>query len=122
MKKRILSIALALIMVLALLPSAALAADADEVDYSPYVRLIRILSHDEATDVMYGTFVDFDDDGSAELVLTYPTRGRSMLQVWTLKTYEDGTKVYVNYGRKDYRKGTVQIPAREYLVERRGKQ
>ena len=37
-------------------------------------------------------------------------------------TYEDGTKVYVNYGRKDYRKGAVQIPAREYLVERRGKQ
>lgn len=36
----------------------------------------------------------------------------------TCTTYEDGTKVYVNYGREDYRSGTVKVPAREYLVER----
>ena len=33
-------------------------------------------------------------------------------------TYEDGTRVYVNYGSKEYRKGTVKVPARDYLVER----
>lgn len=35
-----------------------------------------------------------------------------------ITTYEDGTRVYVNYGSKDYRKGAVKIPARDYLVER----
>ena len=33
-------------------------------------------------------------------------------------TYEDGTKVYVNYGGTEYKKGSVRIPARDYLVER----
>ena len=33
-------------------------------------------------------------------------------------TYEDGTKVYVNYGGTEYKKGPVKIPARDYLVER----
>ena len=36
----------------------------------------------------------------------------------TCTTYEDGTKVYVNYGREDYKKGPVQIPSRDYVVER----
>ena len=33
-------------------------------------------------------------------------------------TYEDGTRVYVNYSNRDYDAGTVQVPARDYLVER----
>ena len=33
-------------------------------------------------------------------------------------TYEDGTRVYVNYGNTEYAKGKVKVPAREYLVER----
>ena len=33
-------------------------------------------------------------------------------------TYEDGTRVYVNYGGKEYRAGAVTVPARDYLVER----
>ena len=33
-------------------------------------------------------------------------------------TYEDGTKVYVNYGGTEYKKESVRIPARDYLVER----
>ena len=33
-------------------------------------------------------------------------------------TYEDGTNVYVNYGRTDYKKGSLRIPGRDYLVER----
>ncbi len=34
-------------------------------------------------------------------------------------TYEDGTKVYVNYNDYDYVTGDLLIPARDYLVERR---
>ena len=33
-------------------------------------------------------------------------------------TYEDGTRVFVNYGESEYKEGSVQIPARDYLVER----
>ena len=36
----------------------------------------------------------------------------------TLTEYEDGTKVYVNYGSQDYSSGTVTVPARDYRVER----
>lgn len=32
--------------------------------------------------------------------------------------YEDGTQVYVNYSARDYRKGSVKVPARDYLVKR----
>ncbi len=37
-------------------------------------------------------------------------------------TYADGTKVYVNYGTNEYSSGTVNVPARDYLVERGSKQ
>ena len=33
-------------------------------------------------------------------------------------TYADGTKVYVNYSAVEYDAGTVQVPARDYTVER----
>ena len=36
----------------------------------------------------------------------------------TRTTYEDGTQVYVNYGRDEFREGSLKIPARDYLVER----
>ena len=36
----------------------------------------------------------------------------------TVTTYEDGTKVYVNYTEADYQNGNVTVPSREYLVER----
>ncbi len=32
--------------------------------------------------------------------------------------YEDGTKVYVNYGSEDYAESGVNVPARSYIVER----
>lgn len=35
-----------------------------------------------------------------------------------VSTYEDGTKVYVNYNNVDYRNGNVQVLARDYSVER----
>ena len=34
-------------------------------------------------------------------------------------TFEDGTKVYVNYSSAEYKKGSVTVPARDYVVERR---
>jgi len=36
----------------------------------------------------------------------------------TVTTYADGTKVYVNYGLRDYFQGGKQVPARDYVVER----
>ncbi len=36
----------------------------------------------------------------------------------SLTEYADGTKVYVNYGDTDYRKGGISVPARDYMVER----
>jgi hypothetical protein len=36
--------------------------------------------------------------------------------------YEDGTKVYVNYGDTDYEENGVSVPARDYKVERGNKQ
>ena len=36
----------------------------------------------------------------------------------SVTTYEDGTQVYVNYSDGEYRKGTVTVPARDYLVVR----
>lgn len=39
----------------------------------------------------------------------------------TVTTYEDGTKVYVNYGDEAYA-GEAQIPARDYMIIRKGGQ
>lgn len=36
-----------------------------------------------------------------------------------VSTYEDGTKVYVNYNETDFITGDLNIPANDYLVERR---
>ena len=36
----------------------------------------------------------------------------------TVTTYEDGTKVYVNYGANEFEEGSLTIPARDYMVER----
>ena len=33
--------------------------------------------------------------------------------------YQDGTRVYVNYGDSDYSGEGITVPARDYLVERR---
>ena len=32
--------------------------------------------------------------------------------------YEDGTSVYVNYGKTEFSQGSVRVPARDYLVKR----
>ena len=36
----------------------------------------------------------------------------------SVTTYEDGTRVYVNYSNEDYPSGSVIIPARDYFVEK----
>jgi hypothetical protein len=35
----------------------------------------------------------------------------------SVTTYENGTKVYVNYSNSDFRAGTITVPARDYLVK-----
>ena len=72
MKKRILSITLAVLMVLALLPFGALAADTE--DFSPYTNLIRQLM-EEKDEPFYGTFFDFDGDGQSEMIVASPYHG-----------------------------------------------
>lgn len=36
----------------------------------------------------------------------------------TVTAYEDGTKVYVNYGSTEFSDGKLTVPARDYLIER----
>ena len=91
MKKRILSLSLALLMLLALLPFGAFAAE--ENDYTPYVKLLRILQG-EARGTIYGGFADFNGDGISELVLTYPKQNQEILDVWTLVPTSDGKTSY----------------------------
>ena len=38
----------------------------------------------------------------------------------TVTCYEDGTKVYVNFGNTDFTINGIVIPARDYAVERSG--
>ncbi len=38
----------------------------------------------------------------------------------TLTVYEDGTKVWVNYGSEDYRSGSVRVPAEDWTVQKGG--
>lgn len=37
----------------------------------------------------------------------------------TVTTYEDGTKVYVNYSESDFNVDGITVPGRDYKVERR---
>lgn len=71
----------------------------------------------------------FWKDQLIPMILRYQqeTRGLNRLRITgherlsedvVVTTYEDGTKVYVNYGSTDFRKGTVKVPARDYLVKR----
>ncbi|MBR2824458.1 MAG: hypothetical protein IKE24_12340 [Clostridia bacterium] len=46
------------------------------------------------------------------------TGHRQLAEEVTVTEYEDGTKVYVNFGSEDYPVGNVLVPARDYTVER----
>ena len=77
MKKRILSITLALIMVLALLPFGALAAE--DYDLSPYAEALEPLGADA-----YGTYIDLNGDKSPELIVTQGDGNSFNVSVYTL--------------------------------------
>ena len=47
---------------------------------------------------------------------------KSQVDQLAVTTYADGTQVYVNYSTRDYRAGSVKVPARDYLVKRGGGQ
>ena len=67
MKKRILSIILAVLMVLALLPFGALAANQN--DLSVFVETLK-QKLDQISPPVFGTFFDLDQDGTLEMILT----------------------------------------------------
>lgn len=46
------------------------------------------------------------------------TNHQQITDVVTETTYEDGTKIYVNYSNSNYDESGRQIPARDYIVER----
>ncbi len=45
---------------------------------------------------------------------------RYLTEQVTLTVYEDGTRVWVNYGTTDYRDGTVYVPAENWAVQKGG--
>lgn len=79
----------------------------------------------------FGAYYDGWKDWAKEYYLRYKEEmaglnnqyitGHSVLEPGvTTTTYENGTVVYVNYNNEDYTNGTLTVPARDYLVERRG--
>jgi hypothetical protein len=44
------------------------------------------------------------------------TGHENLNQFVSVTVYEDGTRVYVNYGYSDYTGNGVTVPARDYLV------
>ena len=77
MKKRMLSMTLALVMVLALLPFAALAAE--DYDLSPYAEVLEGAGAD-----VFGTYYDLDGDQSPELLLTRGDAESFAVDIYTL--------------------------------------
>ena len=66
---------------------------------------------------------------AVEMILRYQKEAKGLNQqriveheritdLVTMTAYEDGTRVYVNYGMNDYAEGDVAVPARNYIVER----
>ena len=116
MKKRVLSIALALLMVLALLPFGALAAEKE--DFSAYEKLIGQLMY-ESKGTIYGTFFDFDNDGQSELIVIRPgfERYGPRVEIYSAAPSDhEGVYGYYNFNKlleTDFSKGNNQS---EYLV------
>ena len=81
---------------------------------------------------LYGTSFDSWEEEAKKAVLRYQEEAKGLNRQRiigheyltgnvTVTTYEDGTKVYVNYGTEEYR-GEARVPARDYLiVEKEGK-
>ena len=75
MKKRILSITLALLLVFALLPFGAMAA----ADLKPYAEVLEPLAAD-----VCGAYEDLDGDGTPELLLLVPEQASYAAEVYTI--------------------------------------
>ena len=86
MKKRILSMTLALVMVLALLPFAALAAE--DYDLSPYAEVLEGAGAD-----VFGTYYDLDGDQSPELLLTRGDAESFAVDIYTLADGAPGNRL-----------------------------
>ena len=113
MKKRALSLTLALLMLLAVLPFGALAAE----DFGPYEPLMRQTMY-ETDEAVYGTFFDFDGDGQSEIILLIPGKDKGpTLKVCRAHVYDDGVgyetllddRLYMHpNGHTDYQAAVVQ--------------
>ena len=86
MKKRLLSIVLALLMALTLLPFGAAAAE----DLSPYEGLLRQTLY-ETWGMGYGLFFDFDDADPFELVFARPAKDGSAPKVQVYRAKKDAS-------------------------------
>lgn len=97
---------------------AFMKSDADALQNSEYMHY-------------FGAYYDGWKDWAKEYYLRYKEEmaglnnqyitGHSILEAGvTATTYEGGTVVYVNYNNEAYTNGTLTVPARDYLVERRG--
>ena len=111
MKKRILSITVALMMVLALLPFGALAAEGEDYDLSAYADDIKeIMNGLEGT--VYGTFADLDQDDLPELIMTGHIGANQSLFVRSIgsdlnwHTYLDCDRQFADVSIVEYPDGT----------------
>ena len=77
----------------------------------------------------YGAWFDSWEEEAVQLINDYQTAmaglnnqlivGHEMIGAnVAVTTYENGSRVYVNYGGEDYAAGQVTVPARSYIVER----
>ncbi len=75
---------------------------------------------------LYGTTFDSWEQEAKETILRYQREAKGLNRQRitghealndhvTVTVYEDGTRVYVNYGTEEYR-GEAQVPARDYVI------
>ena len=86
MKKRILSLALALLLALSLLCVGAAAAES----FEPYERLLRQTLY-ETWGMGYGMFIDFDGDGQSELLFVRPAKDDRAPKVQVYRAKKDAS-------------------------------
>lgn len=60
------------------------------------------------------------DEALGHVYNLFITDHRYLADGVTETTYEDGTKVYVNYNYTDYSEGGVSVSARDYAVKKGG--
>jgi len=111
MKKRILSLSLALLMIFALLPFGAFAAES----FAPFDKLVRQVMY-ETEGTVYATFFDFDEDGKSEIVLARPAYNGMNPKAQIFKWGVDGKGEYYYYTILDRSFDVVPGSESEYTV------